>query len=414
MRLLRIAIKDLTIAFRDRAGLLLMLVAPMVLTFGMALVSGHLTESSGPILGDIPVVIVNLDEGEIGDQLSQAFYSMELTDLLEPQTAADAEFGRALVDEDEAAAAVIIPAGFTRSITESEDAAEADRIEVYANPGREVSARVVTAVVESFVQQVELGRVSGRVAVEQLIAAGWIAPDQAQAVGIRIGEQAASDTDSGASIRLASAEGSTSEAVEFDPMSYFAPSMAIFFLMFTVSLGGKTLLEEKNSGTLARIAGAPIAEAEILGGKMLGIYLTAVAQMAILVGINAVIFRVAFGDGWALAALVAVLAAAATAWGILLAAIARTPTQVTTGGSAMMLIFGILGGNFVSVSGMPDWFRMMGKITPNAWGLDGFVALGLGDGLPQIAGTLAGLLIMAAILFLAAVGILRRRSILHG
>ena len=59
MRLLRIAIKDLTIAFRDRAGLLLMLVAPMVLTFGMALVSGHLTESSGPILGDIPVVIVS-------------------------------------------------------------------------------------------------------------------------------------------------------------------------------------------------------------------------------------------------------------------------------------------------------------------------------------------------------------------
>jgi ABC-2 type transport system permease protein len=80
----------------------------------------------------------------------------------------------------------------------------------------------------------------------------------------------------------------------------------------------------------------------------------------------------------------------------------------------MMLIFGILGGNFVSVSGMPDWFRMLGKITPNAWGLDGFVALGLGDGLAQIAGTLAGLLTMAAILFLAAVGILRRRSILHG
>jgi len=414
MRLLRIAFKDLTIAFRDRTGLLLMLVAPVVLTFGMALVSGRLTGSSGPTVADIPVAVVNLDEGEIGGKLAEAFSSDELADLLEPQPAASAAAGRALVDENKAAAAVIIPSGFTRSITESEDAADADRIEVYANPEREVSAQVVTAVVESFVQQVELGRVSGEVAVGKLLAAGLIAPDQAQTVGMEIGGRAASDADSGASIRLVSAEGAVSDAAEFDPMSYFAPSMAIFFLMFTVSLGGKTLLEEKNSGTLARISSAPIAEAEILGGKMLGIYLTALAQMAILIVVNAVLFGVAFGDWPAVVALVSALSAAATAWGILLAAAARTPGQVTTGGSAMMLIFGILGGNFISVSGMPAWFRLLGKITPNAWGLDGFVALGMGDGLPQIAGILAGLLVMAAVVFAVSVWILRRRGILRG
>jgi ABC-2 type transport system permease protein len=80
----------------------------------------------------------------------------------------------------------------------------------------------------------------------------------------------------------------------------------------------------------------------------------------------------------------------------------------------MMLIFGILGGNFISVSGMPAWFRLLGKITPNAWGLDGFVALGMGDGLPQIAGILAGLLVMAAVVFAVSVWILRRRGILRG
>jgi ABC-2 type transport system permease protein len=409
MKFLQIAFKDLTIAFRDRTGLLLMLVAPVVLTFGMALVSGRLTGSSGPTLADIPVVVVNQDGGEIGGELVAAFSSDELAGLLEPQSAEDAAAGRALVDADKAAAAVIIPAGFTDAITGEKTASETDRIEVYANPEREVSAQVVTAVVESFIQQIELGRVSGQVAVEQMVAAGLIAPDQALQTGMRVGQQAASDMDSGASIRLVSAEGTVSEAVEFDPMSYFAPSMAIFFLMFTVSLGGRTLLDEKSSGTLARISSAPIGEAAILGGKLLGIYLTALAQMAILV-----LFGVTFGDGLALAALIAVLTAAATAWGILLAALARTPGQVTTAGSAMMLIFGILGGNFVSVSGMPAWFRLLGKITPNAWGLDGFVALGLGDGLPQIAGVLAGLVVMAAVLFMASVLILRRRGILRG
>ncbi len=414
MKAFRIAFKDLTIAFRDRMGLLLMLAAPVVLTFGMALVSGRLSGSSGPALADIPVVIVNLDSGEIGNNLAEAFSSEGLAALLEPQTAADVASGRALVDANKAAAAVIIPAGFSTAVTGGTQPSDAERIEVYANPEREVSAQVVTAIVESFVQQVELGRISGQVAVEQMIGAGIITPAQAQETGLAVGERAATRTDSGVPVRLVSIEESTAGEVEFDPMAYFAPSMAIFFLMFTVSLGGKSLLEEKSTGTLARLSSAPIREAEILGGKMLGIYLTAFAQMAILIVINAVLFRVTFGDPLALAALVAVLAAAATGWGILLAALARTPGQVTSVGSAMMLTFGVLGGNFVAVSGMPEWFRLIGKITPNAWGLDGFVALGMGDGLPQIAGILAGLLIMAAVLFLASVWILRRRSILRG
>jgi ABC-2 type transport system permease protein len=413
MKFLRIALKDMTVAFRDRTGLLLMLAAPVVLTFGMALVSGRLTGSSGPTLADIPVVIVNGDDGEIGGSLVDAFSSDALSGLVDVQTAEDAAAGRAAVDENKAAAAVIIPAGFTDSIAGGREPAEADRIEVYANPEREVSARVVTAIVESFVQQIELGRVSGQVAVERLIAAGMIAPAQALEVGMKVGQRAAESV-SGAPIRLVSTEESASQEVEFDPMSYFAPSMAIFFLMFTVTLGGKSLLDEKNTGTLARLSGAPIGEAEILGGKMLGIYLTALAQMAVLMAVNAVVFGVAFGDGLALAALVAVLAAAATAWGILVAALARAPGQVTSIGSAMMLTFGVLGGNFVSTAGMPAWFRLLGKITPNAWGLDGFVALGLGDGLPQIAGILLGLAGMAAILFLASVWILRRRSLLRG
>jgi ABC-2 type transport system permease protein len=414
MKFLRIALKDLTVAFRDRTGLLLMLAAPVVLTFGMALISGHLTGSSESSLADIPVAVVNLDSGEIGNQLADAFSSDALSGLLDPQTAEGAAAGKALVDEDKAAAAVIIPAGFTESITGGKEPADSGRIEVYVNPGRGVSAQVVTAVVESFIQQVELGRVSGQVAVEQMIAAGLVTPAQAQETGMRVGERAATEMDSGAPMRLVSAEDSAGQTNEFDPMAYFGPSMAIFFLMFTVTLGGKSLLDEKNGGTLSRLSSAPIGSASVLGGKMLGIYLTALAQMAILMAVNAVVFHVTFGDPLALGGLVAVLAAAATAWGILLAAVARTPGQVTSIGSAMMLTFGVLGGNFVSTAGMPEWFRLLGKITPNAWGLDGFVALGLGDGLPQIAGTLAGLLVMAVVLFPISAWMLRRRSILRG
>jgi ABC-2 type transport system permease protein len=410
MKILQIAIKDLLIAFRDRTGLLLMLVAPLVLTLGMALVSGRLTGGSGSGLANIPVTVVNRDDGTFGAELETAFSSEALADLLAPQTAADAAAGRALVDTNKVAAAVIIPPGFSAAVTGSQGMTADARIEVYANPERKVSAQVVTAVVEAFVQRMELGRVSAEVAIQEMIAAGIITPDKAQDAGLLVGERAVSANES--TLRLAA--NAQSQAAAFDPMAYFAPSMSIFFLMFTVSLGGKSLLDEKNTGTLSRLGSAPIGEAAILGGKMLGIYLTALAQMIILVAANGLLFHVTFGDPLALLALVATLAAAATGWGILLAALARTPNQVTTWGSALMLTFGVLGGTFVSVSAMPDWFRLLGKITPNAWGIDGFVALGLGDGLPQIAGILVGLLGMAALLFAGSVWIIRRRSILRG
>jgi ABC-2 type transport system permease protein len=285
---------------------------------------------------------------------------------------------------------------------------------VYADPEREVSSQIAIAVVESFIQQVELARVSGQVAVEQMLAAGLIDPQKAVETGMRIGERAVSERSSGASIRLVSSEKSVDPVKSFDPMAYFAPSMAMLFLMYTVALGGRNLLAEKETGTLARLVSAPIHEAAILGGKLLGIFLLAIAQMSILILANALIFGLRFGDPRGVAALIVGLAAAASGWGILLAAVARTPGQVSNIGIAIMLTFGVLGGSFMPISAMPEWFNLLAKITPNAWGIQGFVALGYGDTLPQLAGTLAGLFGMAAILFILSVVLIRRRKLLQG
>ena len=57
-----IAFKDVTLAFRDRAALILMLVAPFVLTLGLGFVTGRFSGGNNSGLSNIPVVIVNQDE----------------------------------------------------------------------------------------------------------------------------------------------------------------------------------------------------------------------------------------------------------------------------------------------------------------------------------------------------------------
>jgi ABC-2 type transport system permease protein len=95
---------------------------------------------------------------------------------------------------------------------------------------------------------------------------------------------------------------------------------------------------------------------------------------------------------------------------MLITALAKTPGQVSSIGSALMLIFGILGGSFISLESMPSWLQLVSKITPNAWGLNGFTTLALGGGLSQILEPVSALIVMGAVLFTAAVVLINRRG----
>jgi ABC-2 type transport system permease protein len=76
-----------------------------------------------------------------------------------------------------------------------------------------------------------------------------------------------------------------------------------------------------------------------------------------------------------------------------------------------MLTFGILGGSFIDISRMPAFFQVISKITPNAWGLDGFTTLARGGSLADILPAIAALFGMCALLFAIAVFFFNRRGI---
>jgi ABC-2 type transport system permease protein len=186
--------------------------------------------------------------------------------------------------------------------------------------------------------------------------------------------------------------------------------MALMFLMFTVSNGGRSILSEQALGTLPRLLVSPTNSAQVLIGKIFGVYVTGVVQMLILIVACSLLFRIQWGDPLGLLVLVLAAVFGATGWGMLITSLARTPGQVGTIGTAMMLIFGILGGSFIQTSIMPGWFQVFSKITPNAWGLDGFTTLGLGGSLVNLGMPLLGLAVMGVALFFVSILLFGRRS----
>jgi len=411
-KVLLIGWKDVTLAFRDRAALILMLAAPFLLTVGLGFVTGRFSGTSDSGVSDIEVVVVNHDGGQIGNALADLLQSPDLDTLLDPSIVDDPALARRQVDDDEAAAAVIIPAGFTDSIIPAPGAEAAGplvQLEIYANPTRPTTAGIVRTIVDQFLSQVEVSRAGAQVAVTQLVVLGLIQPSDAAQVGAEMGARLAQGAQGSSSIALKSTTGEV--AASFDPLAYMAPGMALMFLMFTASNGGRTLLSERAQGTLPRLLVSPTSSAQVLGGKVFGIYLTGVAQMLILIGASTLLFGLKWGDPLGVVALVLAAVAGAVGWGMLITALAKTPGQISAIGSAIMLIFGILGGSFLNTDYLPKWFNALGKITPNAWGLDGFTILGLGGGLGDLGTPIAALLAMGVLLFAIAVVLINRRGI---
>lgn len=392
----------------------MMLVTPFALTLAMGFAFGGFGGGGTVTLSDIPVQIVNQDQGQLGARLVELFGSEELDSLILLQRANSELEARQAVDQDQAAAAVIIPPRFSESILPSalqhpDERTDSNRerrsavIELYANPTRPVSVSVVRSIIDRFTNIFATGSVGGQVVVSQLLQHRIITPEQAQTAGAQIGletgQAAAETTAENSLISLAVQTSSGQSQSGYDWRGHLVPSMAVLFLMFTVASGGRSILAERQGGTLPRLLTSPNRPVQIIGGKAAGIFLIGLSQMAILLLLNSLLFRMAWEDLLGLVLLTIVLVTAASGWGVLLAAYARTPAQASNAGTIIALVFAASAGNFVARQDLPEWLRNASLISPNAWGLEGYSILASGGTLSDLSTHLAALLLMAVVLF---------------
>ena len=171
------------------------------------------------------------------------------------------------------------------------------------------------------------------------------------------------------------------------------PGYTIYGIFWIVSLLAVSVLREKQEGTFRRLLVAPMGRMVMLAGKLMPYYLINIVQIAIMLGVSSLIFKMNLGHSPAGLVVVSLAAAAtATGLGVLVAALGRTEAQI--GGLTVLLLLTLsaLGGCFVPRFTMPDWLRTVGLITPHAWALDAYQDLlvrgyGLLEVLPKV-GTL--------------------------
>jgi len=408
-KILNIAWKDLLITLSDPGALILTIATPFALTLVMIFAFGDINDGGG--ISEIPVVIVNQDDSDLGKNLVDVFESEGLADLIAPTEMDDPDTARKAVDADEYAAAVIIPTDFSKglSLDEMANGREPATIEIYGTPTRPTSVSVVQTIVDEFINRASAMFASTQVTIGQMLQAGLINPADLETILLKLDEFSGNQSTYERMITLQDSMAEGSVDVEFDWFGYIAPSMALLFLMFTVSNGGRSILAESEAGTLPRMLTSPSSASQVLGGKVFGIYLNGVAQLAVLFIASLLLLQINWGPASVVIPTILFVVAAATGWGMLIAAFSKTPAQASIIGTAITLIFAISSGSFFPRDQLPSWLQTISLISPNAWGIEAFNSIRLGASTTEMLPLWGGMIAMFVILFVISTFVFRKQ-----
>ena len=150
----------------------------------------------------------------------------------------------------------------------------------------------------------------------------------------------------------------------------FSVTFLLLGLLLGVSLG---LLDERDWGTLDRIRAMPIAPRNVLLGKLAARFMVGMAQMIVLFAVGYFVFGVSLGpQPWVLLLPIAGIVFAGTAFGLIVAGIARTRDAVLPLGAIVIMSMAAIGGCWWPIDLEPRWMRTIALALPTTWAMESF------------------------------------------
>ena len=185
------------------------------------------------------------------------------------------------------------------------------------------------------------------------------------------------------------------ESDEGDVLDRLMPGILVMFLMFAVTLGSQSLVEERRGGTLERLMTTRLGTNQLFIGKYLAGVFRASCQAAVLLTLAFAVLR--FGglsEILQLAAFSVLIASAVTAVGLVIGSAARTRDQAIWAAVFFTMFMTVFGGTFFDVGSDGPLF-LLSKVTINHYGINAMSQM-LADG-SQLTEQLVGVGVMLGV-----------------
>lgn len=420
--------KELLLLSRDRAGLLVLFVMPVLLVLVLTLVQDNVFRATGETT--TRALLVNLDEGELGADLAAGLAATGMLELVEAFAGEkiDLERARQAVFRGDYQFAIVVPADFSATLAAAAESAarstlRGDTVEI--NPGElqlffDPAVRgVYRTAVSSSVQRgmISLAMASRSAALMDLLRVDLqesideqLQPYDAAGL-VRIELPALADNWLEQPLIELTEESAAPEKFPTMPTSVQqnVPAWTLFGMFFIVIPLAGTMIRERQDSTLTRLLTMPVSIVGLLGGKVFAYLLICLLQFILMLLVGRYLMPLLgtpqFDVGTSPLALLVVAvssALAACGFGMLVGVVARSFDQAAIFGSVSVVIAAALGGVMVPVYMMPQVMQGLSVVSPLGWGLEAFLDIFVRGGdllsvLPQVL-TLNGFFLLCMLI----------------
>ncbi|MBK8727621.1 MAG: ABC-2 transporter permease [Holophagaceae bacterium] len=398
--------KDLKLFFSDKRAVLMSFAAPILIAsfFGF-LFSG----SSKGDAAKVPAAAVDLDGSAVSKKLLAALAADKGLDL----KAENLDAARERVRKGKATVAVVVPKGF------GEDAARAffrgglkPEIGVLYDPSHTAELGMVKGLLTQHAMEVvsaevfngETGRVVRRDTLKELETTKDLPAGERVALKDLLGSldrfQASQSTakpggtggGGGMSMPFAMLESAVTsgDKIEYNGFAHAFAGMGVQFILFMGIEAGISILLLRQTGLWKRLRAAPLSRSTLLGSRAASAAAIALIILAVIFAFARLVFKVqVLGSFAGFAGVCLAFAFMTGAYGLLIAALGRTPEAARGLAIFVTLLMVMLGGAWIPAFVFPGWLQKATLLVPTRWAVDGLDAMtwrGLGflDALPAI------------------------------
>lgn len=376
---LALAVKDLKILIRDRAGLFWILAWPLL--FGIFF--GAIMGGSGPRgRGRMPLAVIDQDT----TAESRAYIErLAKSDALRVETS-DLETARKRVQKGDLVGWVLLEPGFGAAL--GFGSGNPPRMRVGIDPSRRAEKGFLEGLLTqaSFaVMQDQLGDRDGMQkrlgdAVANLDTARGLDPERRKSVKKFLGSLKefldSPDTSSlrnrGGGFQGPQMEVTPEVRDARQPRTAFEisfPSAILWALIGSMVGFAQSLVGERAGGTFLRLRSTPLTRGRILAGKGLACFVTGLAVLVLMLGFGGAFLgvRISSVSLVAAAGLSAILCFSGLM--MLFSCLGKTERAAAGAGRALMLLMMMVGGGMIPLIAMPAWMQSVSNLSPVKWGI---------------------------------------------
>ncbi|MBB77900.1 MAG: hypothetical protein CL844_02725 [Crocinitomicaceae bacterium] len=402
--------KELLLLIRDKIGLSILFIMPILLIIVMTLIQDAVFSNINE--EGFPIIFINNDNDTLGNRVEEGLRNTQMIDYFDHINGEKATYNSAkeAIKKGEFLIGVYIPKGATETVKENVFNIVAESIGNYNDSlvvkQRDVEVKIIIDPIasKSFVLSISsilreyISSVKTRMMFETFKdEISSLLPEKPIYDSKYLNQKIISYNQEYASNLLNESAPSS--------VQHNLPAWTIFSLFFIVIPLVGSIMREKTEGSVFRFHIIPVSYLLQINAKVMVYISVCMLQFVLMLVIGLFLMpllgmdRLILGDSYFSLFIIALTTSmSATAYAVLIGSLAKTQQQGSILGSLSILVLSAIGGIWVPTYIMPDTMRIISKFSPLNWSLDGFYGLFLRgedliDILPQ-TGLLVGFFIL--------------------